>query len=216
MALSFPLSTAAFMDLLGIAEITFDAPVQVEANGTAGGEIMVAELGPMLWIGEVKLGTMANSEASVPEVLLDLLRPPGRSFYAYDTRRPAPFADPTGAILGAATPSITVLNSNNRDLALTGLPAGYVLTRGDYLAFTYGASRALHRMVTASIAANGAGTTTQFEVTPRIRPGALVGAAVTLIKASCKAVLVPGSVSKGHSRKLITREMSFRFSQTLR
>ena len=216
MALAFPLSTAAFMDLLGVGEITFDAPPQVEANGTGGGEIMTAELGPMRWTGSVSLGALTLPESATPEVLLDVLGPPGRSFYAYDTRRPAPLADPTGTILGAATPSISTLHANNRDIALTGLPAGYVLTRGDYLAFTASGSRALHRIVTASVTANGAGTTPNFEVTPRIRPGASIGLAVTLVKASCKAVLVPGSVSKGRSGKTITREISFRFSQTLR
>ena len=212
MALAFPLSNAAFMDLLGIAEITFDAPPQVEANATGGGEIMTADLGPMLWTGSVSLGAMTVQESATPELLLDVLGPPGRSFYAYDTRRPAPLADPTGAILGAAAPTINSLNANNRDVSLTGLPAGYVLTRGDYLAFTYSGVRALHRIVTNTISANGAGTTAQFEVTPRLRAGASVGLAVTLVKASCKAVLVPGSVSKGRSRKTITREMAFRFS----
>ena len=216
MALAFPLSNAGFMDLLGIAEITFDAPPQVEANGTGGGEIMTADLGPMLWTGSVSLGAMTALESATPELLLDVLGPPGRSFYAYDTRRPAPLADPTGAILGAAAPTINSLNANNRDVSLTGLPAGYVLTRGDYLAFTYSGVRALHRIVTNTVSANGAGTTAQFEVTPRLRPGASVGLAVTLVKASCKAVLVPGSVNKGRSRKTITREMAFRFSQTLR
>ena len=216
MALAFPLSNAAFMDLLGIAEITFDAPPQVEANGTGGGEIMTADLGPMLWTGSVSLGAMTALESATPELLLDVLGPPGRSFYAYDTRRPAPLADPTGAILGAAAPTINSLNANNRDVSLTGLPAGYVLTRGDYLAFTCSGVRALHRIVTNTVSANGAGTTGTFEVTPRLRAGASVGLAVTLVKASCKAVLVPGSVNKGRSRKTITREMAFRFSQTLR
>lgn len=217
MALAFPLTSAQFIALLMVGEIGFDAPSQIEQNGTAGGEEMTAELGPMLWTGEVTLGTMLQAEAAVPEVLLDILRPSGRTFYAYDTRRPAPLADPTGAILGAATPTIASLNVNNRDISLTGLPVGYVLTRGDYLAFTYATTRrALHRVVAASIAANGSGVTAQFEVTPMIRPGATVGAAVLLIKADCKAVLDRASVNKGKTSQTVNRGMTFRFKQTLR
>ena len=106
------------------------------------------------------------------------------------------------------------LPSGKAGAVQTGLPAGYVLTRGDYLAFTCSGVRALHRIVTNTVSANGAGTTGTFEVTPRIRAGASVGLAVTLVKAACKAVLVPGSVNKGRSRKTITREMAFRFSQS--
>ena len=96
MAYSFPLSVTDFMRALPIAEISFDAPEQIEVNQTAGGEIITGDLGPMLWQGDVRLGTMTHAEASHADVMLDLLRPAGRMFYAYDTRRPAPLADPAG------------------------------------------------------------------------------------------------------------------------
>lgn len=218
MAYAFPLSVAEFMAVLPVSEVSFDTPEQVEVNQTGGGEILSADLGPMLWQGEVRLGTALRVEAAEADALIDILRPPGRTFYAYDTRRPAPLADPSGAILGASTPTIASLITGNRELTLAGLPAWYVLSRGDYLAFDYGSPsrRALHKVVSVQAQANGAGTTPAFEVTPMLRPGASVGAAVTLIRAACKARLVPGSVSKGTSFSTVTRDMSFRFIQTLR
>lgn len=217
MALAFPLSIAAFWDLLPIEEISFDAPEQLEMSQTAGGEFLTADLAPMLWTGSVRLGDMGRIEVAVPEVLLDTLRPAGRSFYAYDKRRPGPLNDLSGAILGAATPTIHTLNVNNRDIRLQGLPAGYSLAAGDYLAFDYGSQprRALHRVVSTVAITAGTGITPLFEVSPMIRPGALVGAAVTLMRASCKARLVPGSVNKGNTSKTVTSGMSFKFTQTL-
>lgn len=217
MAMTFPLSTTDFMRALPVAEITFDAPEQVEVNQTAGGEIITGDLGPMLWQGEVRLGTMTHAEASHADVMLDLLRPSGRMFYAYDVRRPAPLADPQGLILGATVPVIGSLIAENREMTLEDLPGWYVLSRGDYLAFDYGspARRALHKVVTAQVQADAAGTTPTFEVTPLIRPGATVGAAVTLVRASCLARIVPNTVSKGQSLRTITRDASFRFIQSL-
>lgn len=218
MAYSFPLSVTDFMRALPIAEISFDAPEQVEVNQTAGGEIITADLAPMLWQGDVRLGTMTHAEASHADVMLDLLRPAGRMFYAYDTRRPAPLADPSGLILGSTVPTIASLISGNRELTLAGLPAWYVLSRGDYLAFDYGtpSRRALHKVVTEQVQAGSTGTTGAIEVTPMIRPGASVGASVTLVRASCLARLVPNTVSKGQSIRTITRDASFRFIQSLR
>lgn len=219
MALSFPLSTANFMDLLQVQQMRMDTPEQVEVNQTGGGEILRADLAPMLWKGEVRLGVQTRKEAADADVLLDLLRPAGRSFYAYDTRRPAPLLDPKGLILGANTPTIHSLVAGGRELRLQGLPVGYVLSRGDYLAFDYGTApirRALHRVVDKTVTAAGTGITPVFEVSPPIRAGASAATWVQLIKPSCKAVIIPGSVDKGTSLRVITRDMTFQFQQTLR
>ena len=216
MALNFPLTIPQFMAFLPIGEIVFHPPPQGQIAQTAGGEVMDAELGPMLWRGQIRLGKMTRAEARHPDVLLDILGVPGRTFWAYDTRHPAPFLDPTGSILGAATPTIHTLNGNNRDMRLQGLPAGYTLQRGDYLAFDYAGRRALHRVAAESVSAAGTGITPLFEVSPMIRPGALVGAAVTLVNASCKAKLVHGQTDKGIARSTIHEGMTFQFIQTLK
>ena len=218
MAYAYPLSTAEFMALMPVAEISFDDPAQVAVNQTAGGEIITGTLGAQLWQGDVSLGVMDGVETATPDVLLSLLRVSGASFYAYDTRRPAPAADPGGVILGAVVPTISALPAGNREMALSGLPGWYLLSRGDYLAFDYGSPsrRALHKVVSMSVQANAAGTTGNFEVTPALRPGATVSTPVTLIRAACKAVIVPGSVMKGRTKDTITRDGAFRFIQSLR
>lgn len=217
MPMTFPLALDDFFALLPVAEMMFHAPPQVIMNQTGGGEILTADVGPMLWTGQVTLGRMLQSETATPDVLLDLLAPAGRTFWAFDTRRPGPLADPKGLVLGSATPVIASL-PNAREMSISGLPGWYVLSRGDYLAFDYGipARRALHKVVTPVVEANAAGTTPVFEVTPMIRPGAVTATAVTLVRAACKARLIPGRVEKGMTRNSVTEGMSFAFTQTLR
>lgn len=215
--LTFPLSLEAFFGALPVAEITFDAPPQVEMAQTGGGEQLVAETGPQLWTGSVRLGLMTRAEAATPDVLLDLLRRPGASFYACDTRRPAPLADPAGTFLGATVPTIASLGTDAREIKLTGLPAFYVLSRGDYLSWAYNSGRqALHRVVDAAVNASAGGITPAFEVTPPVRAGVTVATPVTLLRAACKAVIRPGTVAKGTSWQTVTEGMTFDFVQTLR
>lgn len=215
MAYTFPMPVTQFFNLLPIQQLDMDCPEQMQESQTGKGEKASAELGPQLWTGDVRFGVMTVAESAQVSGLLDVLRPAGRSFYAYDARRRFPIADPTGSILGASAPVIASL-PNAREMTISGLPAGYVLSIGDYLAFDYGtpARRALHVLVSAAVA-NGAGITPVFEVSPMVRPGAVVATAVTLIRASCKAVLVKGSVTKGASKSGINRDTGFRFEQTL-
>jgi hypothetical protein len=219
MALTYPLSIATFADILLVRRSTFHLPEQVQMDRTAGGEQLTADMGERLWQGEIELGTLLRTETGRIEVLVDLLRPAGRSFMLYDHRRAYPLLDPTGSILGASTPTILALGGDPRELSLAGLPAGYTLSAGDYLAFSYGTTPvrfALHRVVPQTVVANGSGQTAVFEVTPAIRPGAAAGAAVTLKKPACKAVLIAGSTVAATGRQALTEGLGFEWVQSLR
>jgi hypothetical protein len=218
MALSFPLPRETFFDLLPVARITFDCPEQIESSRTGAGEVLSADLVARLWSGGVTLGRLTRAETPPLLALLNALRSAGASFMAYDVAHAAPAADPSGAILGAAAPVIASLLAGNRELTISGLPAGYVLSPGDYLAFGYGSDplrQALHQVVVGSTA-DGTGLSGNIELTPHIRPGAQVGAAITLIRPYCKALLVPGSVDPGRRDGAVTEGIGFRFQQTLR
>lgn len=215
MSLTFPLDRTTFFGILPISEISLDIPATLELSQSAGGDLFVANLGARLWRGTVTLGRLTYAEAAGVEGLIDVLGEAGNTFLAYDVRRPYPAA--MGVSAGGAV-TIRTLNGDNRGLSLQGLAAGYVLTRGDYLEFDYGSNpkrKALHRILEGTTA-NGAGNTVAFEVTPNIRPGAAVGASINLTRAACKAVILPGTVAKGTSRRGITEGISFSFQQTLR
>ncbi len=217
-ALTFPLSLAQFYDKLKVSSVTFDLPERLEVSGLASGEVLSADLGPMLWKGEVTLGALTRAEIAEVTALVNLLRAPGRSFFAYDTVKAYPQLDPTGSILGASAPTIHTLDANNREMRIQALPNGYTLKAGDYLSFAYSSSPtryALHMLVTDAVAAVG-GITPLFEVVPPIRPGAAVSAAITLKKPNCKAIILPGSVQPGSTQRGINRGFGFSITQTLR
>ena len=218
MALTFPLAAAEFFDTLKVRQMTFDCPEQVQVARTGGGEILPANIGPRLWTGEVSLVHHRFYVAAPVLAMISALREPGASFLAYDLTAPAPQSDPDGVALATVTPLILALPSDARMLSLKGLPSGFVLTAGDYLGFSYGTNpvrRALHRVV-SGVVAGGTGQTAAFEVTPPRRPGAAINTAVSLVKASCKARIVPGSVAPGTKGQIFTSGITFKFMQTLR
>lgn len=220
MALTYPLSTANFMDLLPVQSFTFTLPEQVIQSRTGQGEQLTADVAERLWTGKITLGRLKRNEAARPEVLIELIRQAGRSFMVYDLHRENPLTDPFGTILGASAVTILALGGDARELSLTGLPAGYTLSAGDHLSFSYThlavTRQALHRVVTPTVTANGAGQTALFEVVPAIRQGAVAGAAVTLKKPSCKAVAVAGSIEEAIRTRTMSEGLSFDWVQSLR
>ncbi len=218
MALVFPLSLSDFMSRLPVGEFTFDLGEALEINETLGGDQISADLGPRLWQGRIGLVQMSSEEWSALEPRLETLRQGGTGFLVTDIRRPAPAADPSGAGLGNATPTILELQGDNRQLRLTGLPAGYVLHAGDYIGFTYGTPErhALHRIVDDSVIADINGQTALFEVVPNLRPGTATGRAVALRSPMCRAIIRPGSVSKGSTFKTVTSGVGFDWVQRVR
>ena len=220
MAMSFPLSLTQFFDLLPIASGTLDLPENVQTSTTRGGEILRAELGTRLWEAELRLGPMTPDETANVLPMLNLLRSGAGTFLTSDPTRLFPRLDPTGQRLGSSAPKLASIAPNARDITISGLPSGYVLSRRDLVAFTYGTGPvryALHEVVTSTATANASGVTGTIEVQPPIRPGAAVGAAITLKKPTCKAVIVPGSFQPGSMRSgLLTEGVSFRIKQNLR
>ncbi len=216
MALAWPLPLAEFFDDLPVARVTFRLGLSVTVSETGGGELIRHQRGARLWGGEIVLDKDSHAVWAAVEARIALLEEPGASFMVTDPRLPAPIADPGGAILGASTVRIYAVHANMRELRITGLPGGYVMSRGDMLSFTYGSNpvrHALHRVVTGAVAAGG-GTTPWFEVTPFIRPGAAVDDPVTLLRPACKARIE--STEIGSSRATVSDGGTLKWRQTLR
>lgn len=218
MTLTYPLSVADFMDILPVGSMTMEIPEMVETARTKSGALISVNVGDRLWQGDIKLGNVRNSRAGHAQVLIDLLRGDGRTCLIYDKRRPGPLYDLDGMILGASVPTIASLSSDGREMSIAGLPPNYMLAIGDYLGFMYGSpatSYALHRVVDLTVMADDTGLTPLFEVMPEIQPGAAIGATLTLIKAPCKAQIVPGSTQAGSGNAMIFGGQRFSFLQTL-
>ena len=218
MALTFPLSITQFFNKLPISTPAFSLGEAMQSSQTGGGEVLNAALGTRLWRGQVTFGPMTYAEMAEVEGLVEALRQPGRSFMAYDVRYPWPAGDFGGVIVAGQSVKINALPAGARTLTLSGLTAGYAIAPGTYLAFAYGSAPiryALHRVIAGGVA-NGAGITPALEVVPAIRPGAVTGSAVTLVRPACKAVILPGSTEPGQSRRGIVEGFTFSFIQSLR
>ena len=214
MALNLPLSLNDFADRLKITEVKWKLQRYDELSGLGTGDVLAAELAPPRISGDVTIGPMYHNQAAAIQALIEVLEP-AQSFYLYDPKKKYPIADPDGSIFGSSTPVIFTVGVNNKSMQVSGLPAGYVLSLGDWISFDYGSNpvrRAFHRIVETATA-NGSGVTPSFEVRPHFRPGVTTGLAVTLIKPAPKVFIMPDSFDPGTARGLFTEGMSFQVMQ---
>lgn len=216
MAMAFPLSLTEFADGLRVRSSTPDLGENQVMSETGGGELIVADAGPRLWGGSIAVAADTPDGQRRAQALATALRQGGRSFMFCDPRGRYPASDPDGSELGDAEPALSSPAAGASVVSLTGLPAGYTLTGGDYLAFEYGspARYALHQVVLDAAAdADGA---VELDIVPPLRPGAADGAAVSLINPSCRAVMVPGSFKPSKNGLGASEGFSFQWRQTLR
>jgi hypothetical protein len=180
---------------LRITESSFDLDFGQELGSQASGKTIVRDVRSPLW--RAKFASASNVQVRVEELkaLIESLGGSRSTFYAWCPQNQYPRNDPRGLIVGAANVQINALNGTDlRRLSFKGLPAGYVLRRGDLFAFDYTAvvaKRALHRVVTATVTANGSGVTPEFEISPPLRAGAAVNNVVNLRRPAAEFRLVP-------------------------
>jgi GNAT superfamily N-acetyltransferase len=144
----FPMPLADFWSPLRVASLSLSLPAAAEISRTAGGEIIVAELGARLWSARVTLASTGIEDAAALQVKLRLLQRAGASIFVSPRIGDHPWRDPNG-VIGASNVTIAALPAGNQTLSLAGLPPGYALSAGDYLAFSYGnpALQAFHQLV---------------------------------------------------------------------
>lgn len=216
MAQVYPMSASAFFEGLRIMRASFDLPNNQLITRSAGGDVMRAELGARLWRAQLDLVPQTHQGAEEIRAKMHLLRQPSASLIIRPSPCFAPACDPDGSIIASSTVLLASVNANLRDITLSGLPAAYAITAGDYLSYTYGTDPVrygFHQAV-SSATANGSGVTGAFEVIPPIRPGYSIGATVRLMKPWMKAVLVESST--GAAGVAVTDGISLTLQQTLR
>lgn len=214
MALTFPLSLQNLADLLPIESAPWNLVYQQEFSGLGSGEGLAHDLAPPLLEAEVSTGPMYNDDAYAVQARLNALMGSVQSFYLTNPAKPGPRMDPKGEILGSATPALSFIGANRKIVRINSLPAGYVISAGDFFHVDYGTGRrALIQAVEASTASAG-GVAPEFEVTPHLRPGVTTTLAVQLIKPAAKVKLVPGTFRLENSGALHSR-LRFTARQTL-
>lgn len=214
MAVTFPLALAQFADLFGSNEASLDLPAMVQTSRTRGGALIRARLGERLWTGRVVATDHTHARLDRLRARLAILQDAGGSFLMTPRHRRGPIADPFGVTLGAAVPLLHTIAANRREIRISGLPAGYVLSDGDFLSLTYGASplRYWFAQIVVGGNADGTGLTPLIEVTPNVPAALVTGGTVTLLRPVFKAVVT--SAASGVARLANSGGVAFDFIQT--
>ncbi|MEX1181030.1 MAG: hypothetical protein WEB63_09510 [Cucumibacter sp.] len=215
MAITFPLALASLADLLPIERVDWNELRQETHSGLGTGEFLTHNLGPVLWEADVQLRPMYHVEAEQMRARVSALDGSTNAFYLYNPRMRYPQSDPTGSILGASAVTVYAINANRKALRLTGLPIGYVITIGDYLAITYDTSRRALLQAVEGATADGSGITPEFEVRPHLRPGIVTTNPVTLKNPAAKVKMMPGTVRVERAEDPLFSRVRFVARQTL-
>lgn len=208
MAYTFPLAVATFADVLKVAKVSFRLRDNQEISGLGSGDILAAQLTPRNWIADVTLAKLTHNQAKQIQAMIEALDGSINTFLLTNTLALYPQSDPTGAILGANTVVIASLPSA-KSMTLSGLPAGYVLTLGDMLSYTYSSTRRALLRISETVTANGSGITPAFEVRPWIPTGTATSTAVTLKKPAGKFIMVPNTFDVGSDDNYVTTSIKF-------
>lgn len=174
--------------------VSFDLMYRQEQSRTAGGRTVVKDLGSPLWQLKAQSKQLRPNLLDYWRARLTALGNGLQTFYGYPLSRTYPIAYPNGSWpTGGAFSGLAVLatiNANRKAVTVSGLPAAFVLSVGDYVSVAGN----LHQVMEATTASAG-GLTPEFEVRPHIWLGVAAGAAVAVYRPSCIMSIVPGSVA---------------------
>lgn len=191
MAVSFPLPLANLADLVPIEAVLWHELRQQEMSALGSGEYLAHDLAPPLYEADITSPRMSQATAEQLRARLRSLDGSSQHFYLYNPALKYPQADPDGSIVGSSSVVIATINANRKAWTLSGLPAGYVLTLGDWLEVTYDTSRRALVQAVESATADGSGVTPEFEIRPHLRPGITTSLAVNLKQPAAKVKLLP-------------------------
>lgn len=155
-------------DIDGWEEVEFDPVVPRASEAMEGRRTEMQRFGTPYWRAKYRPGRLSLAEYGRMDAFMMMAGDGGETFRAHDPFRPRPIAHDNrqplsgtraagGAFDGTATlQSIT----NSRTVVVAGFPAGFQLSRGDYVEFRMSATLvSLHRIV-ADITASGEGIAT--------------------------------------------------------
>jgi hypothetical protein len=206
----------------GMYQSSFVLKYLQEQDPTGNADTLVRDVGPTLWNADYQTGLLDPVNRCRLEAWLDSLENGGKTFRAYDFRRPFPLAYPNGftgmtrAGGGSFDGTCTLEDvTDNKLLDLSGLPPLFEFNEFDMLGFTYlSTSHALHRIM-APATANSDGEVT-VEVRPHVRPGWAASATVNLAKLTCLMKLVPDSYTPPGGSPRANSRISFKAVQTVK
>lgn len=179
MAISYPLDILA--DFPGWPT-EFDLFHRQEYSRTAGGMTIAKDMGTPLWRASYQTRSLRPSELDQWRARLSALDGSIQRFMGRPGRC-YPIAHPNGQGLGSVDAvKVATIGANNKSVTLSGLPAGYKASVGDYMQI----GQQLYQIVDVSAG---------FEVRPHLAPGTAVGNVVVLVRPSVPMIILPGTLT---------------------
>ena len=210
MAMVFPIA----MPPVGPASEYFE-PERIDAlSPRTDGRVNGVTLGFPLWRGRWTLGQqISRLQSEEWRAFVAVLRGQQRTFLGRDYGRPYPLSAPDGfdglvrASGGAfdGTATSWSINADRDEPTLSGFPAGFVLSVGDYIMWRWATGgvqrRSLVRVVQGAVA-NGSGVVAPLvePPLPTVTPG---GAVADLAKPSCVMKLIKGETQLGEKTRTL-------------
>lgn len=193
MAISYP-RTDVFTTV-GIADNNVFLQASNQRSPQRNGVQRGKKLGPALWMGSWKTVTKKHDIILDLEAIINSLEDGVYPFYGSDMRRRFPLQYPTGNFND--TFKIATKGANNKSLTMSGGPANFKLSRGDYLHFNFndlgGKPCRYYGQVMETVTASAAGLTPLFEVRPHFPNYIPVNTAVVLKDPKAVFKLVAGT-----------------------
>lgn len=172
----------------------FDLRWRQEQSVQASGRVLVKDMGSPLWQLRAASRVLSPNQLDYWRARLTALENGLMTFRGYPMSRCYPILYPNGSWPTGASftgsCAVASINANRKAVALSGLPATFKLSVGDYIEIVGD----VHQVMEPATA-NGSGITPEFEVRPHVWPSRAAGNAVTVKQPNCLMAIVPGSIS---------------------
>ena len=156
-----------------------------EMSGSADGRFWSAQLAPPLW--EASYSLYANHSAHAREInaKVQALDGVNKAIVWCDPYYAGPASGVTAGLSGV---TVSGIRADRGAVSLAGVPAGFVLTAGDFMSINYGGGRRYFGQFAEGGTASG-GSVPMAEIRPYLPIGVPTGAVVDLVKPRFNAVV---------------------------
>lgn len=198
MTISFP--NAVIVNTFPVQTVKFALTLRQSVSRQANGMPIGVDFGLPIWTASFTTPPMRHAMCVEMEALLNSLDGMVNPIWVRDTRREYPAAYPAGGF--ADSGSITTWGASGKSVSLSGLPANFALSRGDYFSYALSGKRYLHQVM-ESIAASAAGATGDFEIRPHYPTGAGGTVAVSFATPIMNFIVDPGTIAFADAESLL-------------
>lgn len=161
----------------------FNLQFRQEFSRTAGGVTLAKDMGTPLWRATYQSRPMRPNELDIWRAKFSALEGSVQRFMGRSISRCYPIAHPDGQGLETvADVKVATIGANNKSVTLSGLPAEYKASVGDYMQV----GQHLYQVV---------GMDSSFEVRPHLAPGTAVGNVVVLVRPSVPMLVLPNTLT---------------------